>query len=114
MRGNGRIHARSAKQGRFFLAVCALNLVQDLVTLVDSWSTLLLASEARRVLEVADDAPILEMQLGREIKLDGHTAENVKAVTVVPESDGDQPSWLPKANAAPLQIPDGKPALAVL
>jgi hypothetical protein len=46
---------------RFFLAAGALNLVQDLVTLVDSWSSLLLASEARRVLEVADDAPILQM-----------------------------------------------------
>ena len=60
---------------RFFLAVCALNLVQDFVTLVDSWSNLLLASEARRVLEVADDAPILQMQLGREIELDGHMVE---------------------------------------
>jgi hypothetical protein len=60
---------------RFFLAVCALNLVQDFVTLVDSWSNLLLASEARRVLEVADDAPILQMQVGREIELDGHMVE---------------------------------------
>jgi hypothetical protein len=35
---------------RFFLATCALNLVQDLVTLVDSRSNLLLATEARRVM----------------------------------------------------------------
>jgi hypothetical protein len=43
----------------FFLAACALNLVQDLVPLVNSWSDLLLANEACRILKVADDAPIL-------------------------------------------------------
>jgi hypothetical protein len=43
--------------------------VQNFVALVDSWSSLLLASKADPVVEVADDAPIPEMELWREIKL---------------------------------------------
>jgi hypothetical protein len=52
-----------------------LHLVQDFVALVDSWSSLLFARKARRIVEVADNPPILEMQLRREIKLDRHAAE---------------------------------------
>jgi hypothetical protein len=37
--------------------------VQDFVALVDSWPNLLLAPKARCVVEITDDAPILEMQL---------------------------------------------------
>ena len=49
--------------------------VQDFIALVDSRSSLLLARKARRVVEVADDPPILEMQLRREIKLNRPAAE---------------------------------------
>ena len=51
-----------------FFALRVLHLVQDFIALVDSRSSLLLARKARRVVEVADDPPILEMQLRREIK----------------------------------------------
>jgi hypothetical protein len=47
-----------------FVALRAFHSVQDFVALIDSWSNLLLASETHRVAEIADDAPILEMQLG--------------------------------------------------
>jgi hypothetical protein len=43
-----------------FFALRALHPVQNFIALVDSRSSLLLASKARRVVEVADDAPILE------------------------------------------------------
>jgi hypothetical protein len=49
--------------------------VQDFVSLIDSWPNLLLASKASRVVEVADDAPIFEKQLRREIKLGRHIPE---------------------------------------
>ena len=49
--------------------------VQDFVALIDAWPNLLLAGKARRVVEVADDAPIFEKQLRREIKLGRHTSE---------------------------------------
>jgi hypothetical protein len=52
-----------------------LHLMQDFVALVDSRSCLLFAREARRVVEVADDPPILEMQFRREIKFNRHAAE---------------------------------------
>jgi hypothetical protein len=58
-----------------FFALRALHPVQDFIALVDSWSSLLLASEVRRVVEVTDDAPIFEMQLRREIELSRHAAE---------------------------------------
>jgi len=58
-----------------FLALRAFDPVQDFVSLIDSWPNLLLASKASRVVEVADDAPILEMQLRREIKLGRHISE---------------------------------------
>jgi hypothetical protein len=58
-----------------FFALRALHPVQNFIALVDSRSSLLLASKARRVVEVADDAPILEMQLRCEIKLSRHAAE---------------------------------------
>lgn len=58
-----------------FLALRAFDPVQDFVSLIDSWPNLLLASKASRVVEVADDAPIFEMQLRREIKLGRHTSE---------------------------------------
>ena len=64
-----------------FLALRAFDPVQDFVSLIDSWPNLLLASKASRVVEVADDAPILEMQLRREIKLGRHTAETSSAAS---------------------------------
>jgi hypothetical protein len=60
-----------------FVALRALYPVQNFVALVDSWSSLLFASKADRVVEVADDAPIPEMQLRREIKLNRHAAETL-------------------------------------
>ena len=58
-----------------FLALRAFDPVQDFVSLIDSWPNLLLASKASRVVEVADDAPIFEMQLRREVKLGRHISE---------------------------------------
>jgi hypothetical protein len=58
----------------FFPALGALHAVQYFIAPVDTWSSFLLASKTRRVIEVANDAPILQMELGREIKLD-HRAE---------------------------------------
>jgi hypothetical protein len=43
------------------LTLSALYLVQDLVSLIDSWAKLVLSSKARRIFEIADDASILEM-----------------------------------------------------
>ena len=43
-----------------FSALRLLHLVQDFIALVDSRSSLLLACKARRVVEIADDPPILE------------------------------------------------------
>jgi hypothetical protein len=51
----------------FFSALRVFHLVQDFIALVDSRSSLLLARKARGVVEVADDAPVLEMQFRREI-----------------------------------------------
>ena len=42
-------------------------LVQDLVSLVDPGADLLLPGKARRVVQIPDDASVLEMQLRREI-----------------------------------------------
>lgn len=53
----------------------AFHSVQDFVALIDARSNLLLASKAHCVGEIADDPPVLEMQLGREIELDGHVVE---------------------------------------
>jgi hypothetical protein len=61
-----------------FFAVGVLDLMQDFIALIDAGSNFLLAREAHGVVEVTDDAPILEMQLGREIKLDRHAVENVR------------------------------------
>ncbi len=47
-----------------FVALRGLYLAQNFVALVDSWSSLLLASKADRVVEVADDAPILRWSSG--------------------------------------------------
>jgi len=55
-----------------FIALGTLYLVQDFIALVHSRSSFLLASKADRVLEIADDAPIPEMELRREIKLNHH------------------------------------------
>src|SRR5215471_15397873 len=57
------------------MAEHGLNPVQNFIALVDSRSNLLLARKAHRVVKVADDPPILEMQLRREIKLNRHAAE---------------------------------------
>jgi hypothetical protein len=62
--------------------------VQDFIALVDSRSSLLLARKARGIVEVADDPPILEMQLRREIKLNRHAAET-------PRCAGGSPGKLP-------------------
>jgi hypothetical protein len=43
------------------LTLSAFYLVQDLASLIDSWAKLVLSSKARRVLQVPDDASILEM-----------------------------------------------------
>jgi hypothetical protein len=51
-----------------FVALRTLYPMQNFIALVDSWPRLLLASRADRVVEVADDAPIPEMQLRRAIK----------------------------------------------
>jgi len=58
-----------------FSALRVLHLVQDFIALVDSRSSLLLARKARGIVEIADDPPILEVQLWREIKLNRHGAE---------------------------------------
>src|SRR5262249_2560496 len=58
-----------------FSALRVLHLVQDFIALVDPRSNLLLARKARRVVEVADDSTILEMQFRRKIKLNRHAAE---------------------------------------
>ena len=58
-----------------FLIFSPFHLVQDLVSLVDPRANLLLPSKARRVFEIPDDAPILEMQFRREIELNQHVAE---------------------------------------
>jgi hypothetical protein len=63
----------------FFPALGALHAVQYFIAPVDTWSSFLLASKTRRVIEVANDAPILQMELGREIKLD-HRAEKTTNV----------------------------------
>ena len=63
----------------FFPALGALHAVQYFIAPVDTWSSLLLASKTRRVIEVANDAPILQVELRREIKLD-HRAEKTTNV----------------------------------
>jgi hypothetical protein len=55
-----------------FIALGTFYPVQDFIALVHSRSSLLLATKADRVLEIADDAPIPEMELRREIKLNRH------------------------------------------
>src|SRR5262249_37423283 len=60
---------------RFFFAPCALHLMQNFVTLIDSWSGLLFAGKVHSVVNVADDASVLKMELGREIELGRHAAE---------------------------------------
>ena len=59
-----------------FLVLRAFYLVQDFVSLVDAGPNFLFASKACRVAEIANDAPIFEMQLGREIELDLHINGN--------------------------------------
>ena len=58
-----------------FFALSAFHFVQDFVSLVDPRSNLLFTSKTRSVVEIADDASILEMQLRREIELNCHTAK---------------------------------------
>src|SRR5262249_12637883 len=58
-----------------FSALRVLHPVQDFIALVDSRPSLLLARNTHCVVEVADDRSILELELGREIKLGGHAAE---------------------------------------
>jgi hypothetical protein len=42
------------------LTLSAFYLVQDLVSLIDSWAKLVLSSKASRIFEIPDDASILE------------------------------------------------------
>src|SRR5262249_56389858 len=58
-----------------FWALRVLNPVQNFIALVDSRSSLLFARKAHRVVEVADDPTILEVQFRREIKRNRHAAE---------------------------------------
>ena len=64
-----------------FFALSAFHFVQDFVSLVDPRSNLLFTSKTRSVVEIADDASILEMQLRREVKLGRHTAETSSAAS---------------------------------
>ena len=58
-----------------FLALRAFHFVQDFVALVDPRSNLLLARKAHCVVEIADDAPIFEVQLRCEIELGRHSVK---------------------------------------
>src|SRR5262249_849762 len=60
---------------RLFSALRVLHPVQDFMGWGESRASFLLAGKARRMVEVADDPPILEMQLRREMKLNRHAAE---------------------------------------
>jgi hypothetical protein len=89
-------HEGMRRSMRLFFALCVFHLVQDFIALVDSRSSLLLARKARRVVEVADDPPVLEMQLRREIKLNRHAAETPARARGFP--DGLSASEHPCAN----------------
>jgi hypothetical protein len=80
-----------------FLALCAFHLVQDFVALIDAWPNLLLAGKARRVVEVADDAPIFEKRFRREIKLGRHTSETPSGADGFRQEIGAAPPVLPSA-----------------
>jgi|tagenome__1003787_1003787.scaffolds.fasta_scaffold9063629_1 hypothetical protein len=54
-------HKRVYRSMGRFLVLSALYFVQDFVSLVDSRAKLLLASKAPPLIEIPDDAPILEM-----------------------------------------------------
>ena len=58
-----------------FTILGAFDLVQDLVALVDPRADLLLPGKARRVVQVPDDASILQVQFRGEIELDRHAAK---------------------------------------
>src|SRR3954452_18857556 len=77
-------HERVCCRMGAFLVLRAFYVVQDFVPLVDARPNLLFASKACRVVEITNDAPILEMQLGRKIELDQH-------ITVLRPSDLDEP-----------------------
>ena len=51
---------------------CALQRVQDFIALVDTGPRFLLARKADGVVEVTNDAPVTQMQLGCEMKFDRH------------------------------------------
>jgi hypothetical protein len=53
----------------FFPALSALERVQHLVTAIESGPGFLFARERRRVLDIADDASVAELQFGREVEL---------------------------------------------
>jgi hypothetical protein len=89
-------HEGMRRSMRLFFALCVFHLVQDFIALVDSRSSLLLARKARRVVEVADDPPVLEMQLRRKIKLNRHAAETPARARGFP--DGLSASEHPCAN----------------
>lgn len=46
--------------------------VQDLIALVDTWPQFLLARKTNGVVEMTDDAPVAQVQLGRELELERH------------------------------------------
>src|SRR5262245_41397078 len=70
---------------RLFSALRVLNRMQDFIALADSRSSLLLARKAHRVVEVADDPTILEVQFRREIKRNRHAAETSGCVRGSPK-----------------------------
>src|SRR5262249_4606823 len=55
--------------------VSLLHPVQDFISLVESRASLLVTRKARRIVEIADDPHIFEMQLRRELKLNRHARE---------------------------------------
>jgi hypothetical protein len=56
--------------------LCPLDPVQHLVALIDPRPRLVLARETERVLQIADDAPVSELQLRRKGELGCHVRRN--------------------------------------
>jgi hypothetical protein len=76
----------------FLLGLCAFDLMEDLVALVDAGPRLLLARKARCVIQITDDPSIPEVNLRREIELDRHafaTAGQAKSSGESPLLGGD-------------------------
>jgi hypothetical protein len=61
---------------RFLYAPRALKRVQHLVAPIHSGAGLLLPGESYRILDVANNASVYEMQFGGEVELDRHAISN--------------------------------------